>query len=304
MTGTGTQADPYCPTTFSELTSVIGTQGYYVKLTQDIDPNDDPTYDTELNTSLDIKCKLYSEEGHRYAIKNVCINAQYAIYIYYATITNVDFKNFIHRKNDSTSSLWFQTSNINNCKFSLNMICSTYDECFAYADSAYCKNCAFNVHFESSASTSSNSKYSGLIMGNGGTNVQYFQNCNFIFDNLFINTSSSSTNSYLINNSNIIDHCMFLFDKPRISYSGTNYIINITYSSTKSCYFALHQPIYVQTGSSGLILKFVTGSVSQNNLFAYDPETSSDIKVQGNVTMITLDQLKDRAYLKSIGFLP
>ena len=170
MTGTGTQADPYCPTTFSELTSVAGTRGYYVKLTQDIDANDDPNYDTELNTYLTIQCTLYSEEGYQYAIKNVCVNAIYAIYMYYATITNVDFKNFIHRKNDGRQSLHFQNSNINNCKFSLNMICSTYTECLAYADSAYCKNCAFNIHFESTFSSSSASKHLNLIMGNAGTN--------------------------------------------------------------------------------------------------------------------------------------
>jgi hypothetical protein len=77
----------------------------------------------------------------------------------------------------------------------------------------------------------------------------------------------------------------------------------MTAKQTKSCYFAFHQPILVQTGPYGLTLKFVDSSASQNNLFARDSELSA-ITAQGNVTTITLDQLKDRAYLKSIGFLP
>ena len=303
MTGTGTQADPYCPTTLSELISVIRASNVYVKLTQDIDANDDPTYDTELNTYLDIECTLYSEEGHRYAIKNVCVNAQYAIYGYFARITNVDFKNFIHRKKYDTWSLYFKSSYINNCKFSLNMICSTYNENLAGVENGYFKNCAFNAHFESSASASSPSKYYSIIYGYNGGN-QHFQNCNFIFDNLFINTSSTSFSDYIINNSNIIDHCMFLFDKPRIAYNNNYYIINMNYNPIKSCYFAFHQPVYEQTGSSGLIFKFSDHAQSQNNLFARDPETSSNISIVGHATLITLDQLKNQAYLKSIGFLP
>ena len=108
----------------------------------------------------------------------------------------------------------------------------------------------------------------------------------------------------MINNSNLIDHCMFLFDKPRISYNSNYWVLCMTAKETKSCYFAFHQPIYVQTGPYGLTLRFSSSTASQNNLLARDPESSSAITTQGNITTITLDQLKDRAYLKSIGFLP
>lgn len=57
ISGTGTAADPYIPTTFADFRTCVGRTGAYVCLTQDIDVSKDSVYKTGITESLKILCR-------------------------------------------------------------------------------------------------------------------------------------------------------------------------------------------------------------------------------------------------------
>ena len=78
ISGTGTAADPYIPTTFADFRTCVGRTGAYVCLTQDIDVSKDSVYKTGITSSLSIKCRYiygtartYSSTT-AYAVGNKC----------------------------------------------------------------------------------------------------------------------------------------------------------------------------------------------------------------------------------------
>ncbi len=304
MTGSGTQADPYIPSTLTELRSVAGTENIYVKLTQDIDANDDPNYNTELNEYLRIHCILYSEEGHRYAIKNICVSSNYAIRCYYANITNVDFKNIIHRKISSETSIYCVSSQINNCRFTIDVQCSTYSQNSVYGNNyTYFKNCAFNFHYISSDTIGIGYTIDAYRTDGDGTS---FENCNFVFENFALFGNNAGSDFSIMFHVALMNHCMILFDKPRIRIDdGGSKHLWFIYGILKSSYIAFHQPSCDIKYQIEFIISRDT--TSSNNILAFNNSDIPSTKyiVSGSpFSVITLDQLKDQTYLRSIGFLP
>lgn len=57
ISGTGTAADPYIPTTFADFRTCVGRTGVYVCLMQDIDVSKDSVYKTGITQQLDILCQ-------------------------------------------------------------------------------------------------------------------------------------------------------------------------------------------------------------------------------------------------------
>ena len=57
ISGTGTAADPYIPTTFADFRTCVGRLNAYVCLTQDIDVSKDSVYKTGITSSLEIRCR-------------------------------------------------------------------------------------------------------------------------------------------------------------------------------------------------------------------------------------------------------
>ncbi len=57
ISGTGTAADPYIPTTFADFRTCVGRLNAYVCLTQDIDVSKDSLYKTGITSSLEIRCR-------------------------------------------------------------------------------------------------------------------------------------------------------------------------------------------------------------------------------------------------------
>lgn len=57
ISGTGTAADPYIPTTFADFLTCIGQTGVYVCLMQDIDVSKDSIYKTGITEPLTISCR-------------------------------------------------------------------------------------------------------------------------------------------------------------------------------------------------------------------------------------------------------
>lgn len=57
ISGTGTTADPYIPTTFADFKTCVGRLNAFVCLTQDIDVSKDSVYKTGTTDSLEIRCR-------------------------------------------------------------------------------------------------------------------------------------------------------------------------------------------------------------------------------------------------------
>ena len=93
MTGTGTQNDPYAPTTLTEFITAVGTSGAYVALTQDINAADDPEYTGELTSTISINAT--SVDGAGFTISGVTVRASRCIYIgVLRYVYNLNFRDF------------------------------------------------------------------------------------------------------------------------------------------------------------------------------------------------------------------
>ena len=107
-TGTGTQADPFIPTTITSLYEVLnicnndessfGVAGYYIKLTSNLDCANDTDYVGYSNTPITLSSyvnKIYSDSG--YKVIGLCIKAQYFINAFATAnnyvIDNIGFEN-------------------------------------------------------------------------------------------------------------------------------------------------------------------------------------------------------------------
>lgn len=78
ISGTGTAADPYIPTTFADFKTCVGRLNAYVCLTQDIDVSKDSVYKTGITESLKILCRyvygtaMTYSSSTSYAVGNKC----------------------------------------------------------------------------------------------------------------------------------------------------------------------------------------------------------------------------------------
>ena len=157
MTGTGTQADPYIPTTLTEFITAIGTSGAYVALTQDINAADDPEYAGELTDSVRILAQ--SVEGGGFSIIGVTIRAANMIVFQSrpsAQVLNIDFRKWGHKKTASGATLQgYNASNYSTgftgCRFSVAVENGSFGNHFL--DHIKLHSCAMDAIFTNSVVT-------------------------------------------------------------------------------------------------------------------------------------------------------
>lgn len=277
MTGTGTQADPYIPTTLTEFITAVGTAGAYVTLTQDINAADDPAYMGELTTP--ITWAAASVQGGGFTLAGVTLRtAPSAISI--AKGVSVDALRIdtgFKREDGSSPIVAYGSGSIptfRGCIFRIKFDEGAYRGSFAEqidftdcaisisiaADTAggsdYFWQCSFlrtTVHFASKFERYSSG--SGAIIGSGAT----FIRSAMIFDDL-------------TDGANLIG-----------GGAGT---LSYSYIAVKSS----TQSLRLSKGASGCII-------------ALDPSTAISGSTSG-WTRATIDQLKDKDWLTSVGFLP
>lgn len=126
MTGTGTQADPYIPTTLTEFITAVGTSGAYVALTQDINAADDPEYSGELMGNVYVRA--LQVEGAGFSVIGVTVRAEAMITFPVASshIKNMAFRQWAHKKtSNSPSMVGYNSASYDNvfenCLFSLTI---------------------------------------------------------------------------------------------------------------------------------------------------------------------------------------
>lgn len=313
-TGTGTQADPFIPTTITSLYDVLdicnndessfGVAGYYIKLTSNIDCANDPNYVGYSNTPITLSSyvnKLYSDNG--YKIIGLCVKAQYFINAFATAdnyvIDNIDFENCFW-KPSTTGVCFYLTSSGSSTDASKHMYRVTASIYVAASDD----NTQL-ISFQYGSMPFSTIEESSLYFDLGNSvNIDCSQQ-NFMFSH-FINTNIIITNAYLygiggqpyiitayLNNGSPYNSFIFKNCFVYVNSSGDlNLIANLHYSYAAfiDCTFGNCTAKYFQCEHC------VVASDNYTNV-GHSDETNV-------INYLTIQELQDNQKLIDIGFLP
>lgn len=277
MTGTGTQSDPYIPTTMTEFITAVGTAGAYVALTQDINAGDDPEYSGELTTP--ITWAAASVQGGGFTLAGVTLRTA-ASAISIAKGVSVDALRIgigFKREDGSSPIAAYGSGSIptfRGCIFRIKFDEGAYRGSFA--EQIDFTDCA--ISFSIAADTA------------GGSD--YFWQCSFLRTTVhFASTLErySSGSGAIIGQSTSLTRSAMIFEDLT---DGANLVgggagsMSYSYIAVKSSPHSLR----VDRGASGCII-------------ALDPSTAISGSTSG-WTRATIDQMKDQDWLTSVGFLP
>lgn len=277
MTGTGTQADPYIPTTLTEFITAVGTSGAYVALTQDINAADDPGYTGELTTP--ITWAAASVQGGGFTVAGVTLRtAGTAISIAKGVSVGTLRLDIGFKREDVASPIVAYGSG------SL----PTFRECvlrMKFDEGSYRGSFAEEIDFTDCAMSISTTADTA-----GGSD--YFWQCSFLrttvhFASKFERYSSGSgaiigSRATFIRSAMIFDD---LTDGANLIGGGAG-TLSYSYIAVKSS----TQSLRISKGASGCII-------------ALDPSAGVAF-VPSGWTQATLDQMKNKDWLTSVGFLP
>lgn len=277
MTGTGTQNDPYIPTTLTEFIAAVGTAGAYVTLTQDINAADDPTYTGELTTS--ITWAAASVQGGGFTLAGVTLRtAASAISIAKgvsvgALRIDIGFK----REDGSSPIVAYGSGSIptfRGCIFRIKFDEGAYRGSFA--EQIDFTDCAISISIAADTA--------------GGSD--YFWQCSFLRTTVHFASKferySSGSGAIIGSGATFIRSAMIFEDLT----DGAN-LVGAGAGSMSYSYIAVKsstQSLRLSKGASGCII-------------ALDPSTAISGSTSG-WTRATIDQLKDKDWLTSVGFLP
>lgn len=280
MTGTGTQSDPYIPTTLTEFITAVGTAGAYVALAQDINAADDPEYSGELTARVAFMAAQVAGGG--FEVRGVTVRAPHMIYVTDpCVVQDIDFRDWAHKKTESggatiqgyESGSSSDSSHLGDyfkrCRFSLTIDCYSGNQLIAnYIDF---HDCAIDIK----------------LVGAGafyGLNFAGFLRCTIRIDGIYHTYHQCVVNSCtFVRSALILENVIgisgyFLFSSPTLSYS----------------YIA-----YTQSYDSQL--RVIAGAGAQHCVVAV--VDGQNVYASG-CTIGTLDQMKEKDWLTSVGFLP
>lgn len=287
-TGTGTEADPYVVTNLTDFITCVDKGESYVKVGADIDAKDDENYTGELTDAIHFKCaKLYADSPKTIRGVTVYSNDFLRLYNgqgYIRLIENLNFLDCTHKLVPGNKShfIYIGTSTasyveIKKCHFSVRIVHEkTTDLNYRIGgDYDYFTNCALNIDFNDN-------------MLNIGTEyaVERASNCNFIIRNL---KEAFPYFDYIRHSSVIMEN-----------FSTSRILLPLAYLSEYS-YFAFVNSKFSQGGST-------TGMALSNKdhgpTLITCEKPSGDYNIAVPLIEITPEQLRDKEYLTSIGFLP
>lgn len=285
MTGTGTQADPYIPETLTEFIDAIGRTGVYVSLNHDINAADDPNYNGELTSPLSFDCGSLLGNGH--SISGVTVRAESLMISTHFSFNanNVFFKNFAHKRTSANYTLTSSGSNkmaMNGCKASIIIDDSTGGSLVNYGFMSKCNftDCALDVKYVNSVNPTI--LHDTLLL----RSTIVVRNCNICGSVDAINNGSGSD---LITRSAIIfDGCSVYADR-YLSYSSSQ---RYSYVGFLNCEYKADHISSCGNSSFGV-----------SSLIVCDTPPSQ-IDAKDGLTVATMEQMKDKAWLMSVGFLP
>lgn len=279
MTGTGTQADPYIPTTLTEFVTAIGTADAYVALTQDINAADDPEYAGELHASMYMNCAELDGQGH--TIRGITVRGEYFLRRTRTRaniIKNIDMLDMCHKKQGSYASISGYGSNalttFERVRLSIKIDANGFD--IAIGSSIYPFYCAFLIEYTTGGTCSNGLFYQSTI----GQSTIYIKNA-----------TTTNNAAILLQKQTYFARDAFIFDAPKSSIILTqqNQVVK------EYCYYAA-----VNCGNG---LTISCGDTMNNGLVVTDDDDVA-VTLASGWTRCSIAQLKDREFLSSIGWLP
>lgn len=281
MTGTGVQSDPYIPTTLTEFITAVRTNGAYVALTQDINAADDPAYTGELTETVYVRALQVEGEGFSVIGVTVRAEAMIAFPVQSSHIKNTAFRQWAHKKTSNSPSMVGYNS-------------ASYDTAF--------ENCLFSITID--APQSFGSKFLNHIkMTHCAVDVVY--------------TSTDGAPGYAIDYCTIANTTLFIRGM-WLGNASSNSVFHDTSFPRSAAIFSgciVYDALYIADNmgweySYIALLDTPEGmtSITSSRLAASGAVIALDdstipLSLPG-VTRGTIDQLKDKDWLTSVGFLP
>lgn len=272
MTGTGTQADPYIPTTLTEFITAVGTAGAYVTLTQDINAADDPEYTGELLTGITINATNISGNSHE--VRGVTARATNLLIFRnsVADIYDLFFRDWAHKRtSDSSCTILgqnFSRNKSHGCLLSIKIDCGGHTGEIVKQSAFY--TCALSIL---------------MIDAVNGRQIDttVFDKTTILVDGMNLRNMSSingtpfNRSALILKNAKITSSSRFLADSGGTGgyiafMDGLDGVINLTGFSGQHCLAAAPQ---------GQQMTLTTA-----------------------IQQATFDQMKDKDWLTSVGFLP
>lgn len=280
MTGTGTQADPYIPTTLTEFIEAVGSSGAYVELDRDIDASEDPNYGGELTERVEFMATQVAGGG--FVVRGVTVRAPHMIYVTDpCVVQDIDFRDWAHKKTvagyatiqgyetGSSSDSSHRGDYFERCRFSLTIDC--FDGNQLATNFIDFHDCALDIK----------------LVGAGAfycLNWTGFLRCTIKIDGIYSTYSGSIISSCtFVRSALILENVIgisnyYLFSNPDLTYSYIAY-----------------------TQSYDARLKVISGMGAQHSVVAVVEGQNVDAN---GCTIGTIDQMKDKDWLTSVGFLP
>lgn len=298
-TGTGTEQDPYLVSTFADFLTCVAIEGAYVKVIADIDASQEEDYIYGIDTAVTVNAaKVCADEVK--SISNVAVNGTlYAIQFNNCICENIWFRNWIFRPQSTANTQFFIRLSGSGCALtnvygSLEYVCANASHggiitCISFGNYPTVTHCAFNIRYGYAGGETM--YLSGVML-----NKLIVSRCTFEFTNMLSNSLKLAT-------STVIDKCTFKGD---ISYEQqsadtagsiidncacSNVILAIDITRIADSDNTHTNTIGVYGGSSNVI---ADASLLRSEYVSYSSRISS----------LTTEQIQDKTYLETIGFLP
>lgn len=269
MTGTGTQSDPYVPITLTEFIEAVGTSGAYVELDRDIDAAEDPAYTGELTAPVGFAATQVEGNGH--FARGVTVRARYMIQKTVNTscsVYDLFFKDWGHKKTTGSSASIMGNVNgwigLYGCTFSVSAGCHGFDT--RLIEYVYAEQCAIHIK----------------ALG-GTTNGMDLVTSSFLETTIVVDGSCGVYNTSLTRSALIILH------------AGVD--AGYTRSSASYSYIAY-------TDADPALTTVTLTNLNAAGCLFYCDDDAVTASLPSGMTRATLAQLKDEAWLASVGFLP
>lgn len=282
MTGTGTQNDPYIVDNTADFIEAVAQSGVYVQLGSDIDVAADgyEYIGTVTVNALSINGGGFAIRNATFQTESFCFSTNNANAVW----RDISFLDCAVKPTSGTSAT-FIYGNQNSCiGMKLSLQVQPLSRLYLF-NRVNVSNCAaditmnggtVNISFYAQSLSNSTFFFRGsygldrIIMGSSGSNNVQAQNVGFVFD------GSLTPGSYSLGD----------------------------YTSFVGCYFAISDSATLPAGNTLALSLGLHGTSGQNVVFSVGDGVSGAVNTPNGFPRLTTAQMKDAAYLQSIGWLP
>lgn len=282
MTGTGTQNDPYIVDNTADFLEAVAQSGVYIQLGSDIDVAADG-----YEYIGSVTAAALSVNGNSFAIRNATFQPETASCFIYNNANSVwqDISFLDCAVKPSGDSVNFITGNLNSfsgMKLSLQVQTTSRLRLFNRANVS---NCAADITMNGGAVTIS-------FYAQSLSNSTFFIRGSYNLDRIIMGASGS--NSVQVQNVGVV------FDD---SLAPGSYNLG-DYTSFVGCYFAFADSATLPVDNTLYLSLGLHGTSGQNVVFSVGSGVSAAVTTPSGFPRLTTAQMKDAAYLQSIGWLP